>query len=282
MNDTTRIARKRQLEQTIANCPTCKGLGRTKLDIADPTDPRFGRLLPCPTCHAETSVLRQIQIMERLQGPISRHTALIGTLLACTFENLHTEQNPQLVAARNAVIRFVREEIPWVYMYGPPGNGKTHLAAAAANHLISQGKAVLFATAPELLAMVRQGFDDGRAEPLIRLCERVPWLVVDDLGAERLNDWAAEVMFRIFNARYSTCIPTLVVSNVCPDDIAELRLRSRFLDTGLCQVVPNGAEDYRQRKRMAQREPVFSDQYPTARRLDPVIAGGNGAGKDTL
>ncbi len=138
---------------------------------------------------------------------------------------------------------------------------------------------MLFATAPELLAMVRQGFDNGRAESLIRLCERVPWLVVDDLGAERLSDWAAEVMFRIFNARYATCIPTLVVSNVCPDDIAELRLRSRFLDTGLCQVVPNGAEDYRQRKRMVQREPVFSGQYTAVRRFDSVVAGGNGAGR---
>jgi DNA replication protein DnaC len=117
---------------------------------------------------------------------------------------------------------------------------------------------------------------------LIRLCERVPWLVMDDLGAERLNDWAAEVMFRILNARYSTCIPTLVVSNVCPDDIAERRLRSHFLDTGLCQVVPNGAEDYRQRKRMPQREPVFAGHCPTVRRLAPVIAGGNGTGRETL
>ncbi len=110
----------------------------------------------------------------------------------------------------------------------------------------------------------------------------MPWLVVDDLGAERLNDWAAEVMFRILNARYSTCIPTLVVSNVCPDDIIERRLRSRFLDTGLCQVVPNGAEDYRQRKGMSQRKPVFAGQYPAVRRLDPVVAGGNGAGRETL
>ena len=53
------------------------------------------------------------------------------------------------MTVRNAVIRFIREEVPWVYMYGPPGNGKTHLAAAAANHLIAQGQAVLFATAPE-------------------------------------------------------------------------------------------------------------------------------------
>ena len=26
---------------------------------------------------------------------------------------------------RNAVIRFVQAEVPWVYLYGPPGNGKT-------------------------------------------------------------------------------------------------------------------------------------------------------------
>jgi len=58
------------------------------------------------------------------------------------------------------------------------GNGKTHLLA--------QGRAVLFVTAPELLAMIRDGFDSGQAEDLVGLCQRAPWLVVDDLGAERL------------------------------------------------------------------------------------------------
>ena len=70
--------------------------------------------------------------------------------------------------------------------------------------------------------------------------------------------------------------PTFVVSNVCPDDIAEARLRSRFLDSGLCQVVPNGAEDYRQRERQLQRQrqrmPVFSNPCPD---LD-AASGGNG------
>ena len=79
------------------------------------------------------------------------------------------------------------------------------------------------------------------------------WLVVDDLGAERLTDWAAEVLFRIFNARYTTRVPTLMVSNVQPSGVPEPRLRSRFLDDGLCQVVPNDASDYRQRRsRMVQ------------------------------
>jgi chromosomal replication initiation ATPase DnaA len=76
--------------------------------------------------------------------------------------------------------------------------------------------------------------------------------VVDDLGAEWLTDWAAEVLFRAFNARHTSRAHTLVVSNVRPDDIPEPRLRSRFLDGGLCQVVPNGAGDYRKCKRRSK------------------------------
>jgi DNA replication protein DnaC len=94
--------------------------------------------------------------------------------------------------------------------------------------------------------------------------------MVDDLGTERLSDWAAEVLFRVFNARYASRAPTFVVSNVCPDDIAEARLRSRFLDTALCQVVPNGAEDYRQRER--KRAPDFPSPHPADRRLDAIVA----------
>jgi len=94
------------------------------------------------------------------------------------------------------------------------------------------------------------------------VCQRVPWLVVDDLGAERLTDWAAEasarglrlssaevlsraVLFRVFNARYTARAHTLVVSNVRPEEVSEPRLSSRFLDGAVCQVVPNSEEDYR-------------------------------------
>jgi len=186
--------------------------------------------------------------MELLQERIARYTAFRGSLQECTFENFNTASDERVVVAYNATVRFVQGEVPWVYLYGPPGNGKTHLAAAVVNRLIARGRAVLFTTAPELLAMIREGFDGGQAENLIGLCQRVPWLVVDDLGAERLTDWAAEVLFRVFNARYTTRAHTLVVSNVQPDDIPEPRLRSRFLDGGLCLVVPNGAGDYRQRQ----------------------------------
>ena len=47
---------------------------------------------------------------------------------------------------------------------------------------------MLFVTAPELLAIIRDGFDSGQAQNLVGLCQRVAWLVVDDLGTERLTD----------------------------------------------------------------------------------------------
>jgi DNA replication protein DnaC len=245
MRDIAQVSRIRELQQIIANCSACGGLGLTKPDICDPSDPRFGKFVPCPACGGAVRELRELRVMELLREPIRRYTALVGDLLTCTFENFHTQRDSRLVNVRNAVIRFVQEEVSWVYVYGPPGNGKTHLAAAAANTLVARGRAVLFATAPELLAMIRDGFNAGQAEDLIGLCQRVPWLVVDDLGAERLTDWAAEVLFRVFNARYTARAHTLVVSNVRPEEVPDPRLRSRFLDVAVCQVVPNGGEDYR-------------------------------------
>ena len=37
-----------------------------------------------------------------------------------------------------------------------------------------------------------------------------------------------------------------MASDVRPEDLAEPRLCSRFLDVAVCQMVPNGSDDYRQ------------------------------------
>lgn len=57
--------------------------------------------------------------------------------------------------------------------------------------------------------------------------------------------YAVEALFHVFSVRYTARGYTLVVSNVQPEDVPEPRLRSRFLDVAVCQVVPNGGGDYR-------------------------------------
>jgi len=113
--------------------------------------------------------------MEMLQERIARYTAFRGSLRECTFEIFDTASGERAVVAYNAVIRFVQGEVSWVYLYGPSGNGRPHLAEAAVNRLIARCRAILFTTAPELLAMIRDGFDAGQAENLIGLCQRMPF-----------------------------------------------------------------------------------------------------------
>ena len=142
------------MEQTSAQCPECRGLGWVKPDVADPADPRFGRFVPCPGCGDAVRELRELRVMELLQEHIVRYTAFRGSLRECMFEDFDIASDERVVAAYNArmfairVIRFVQGEIPWVYLF---------------NRLIAQRRAVLFTTAPELLAMIREGFDGGQA-----------------------------------------------------------------------------------------------------------------------
>ena len=51
-------------------------------------------------------------------------------------------------------------------------------------------------------------------------------LIVDNLGVEWLTDWVIEVLFRVFNAQYTTTARMLVVGNVELGGISHPRLRS--------------------------------------------------------
>ena len=207
-----------------------------------------GTLKPCPECG-----VAQIWKVQAVDAFSSRS----GAALKQTFFNFKTtfkgEEDELLRECLEAAEEFAEEpDHQWLVLWGERGNGKSHLCAAVANHLIATGMAALFITMPDLLAALRQAMElqatteqesySGRMNTF----KTAPVMILDDLGAEGRSDWSDSVLFEILDYRYRNRLPTMIVTN-CALDAFDPRIASRMQDAGLSTVIENKAPDYRKR-----------------------------------
>ncbi len=213
-------------------CSICKDHGFVRHDVplghAD-----FGRAIAC-SC-------RQGEIRDRL----ARRSHL-GALTDRTFETfLPAGRTPLAEPARRMLAeslekcRMYAEEPPtWLLLTGPPGCGKTHLAAAIANRQIELGTEVFFSVVPDLLDHLRATFGPGSDisyDDLFETVKATPLLILDDLGTQSSTPWAQEKLFQILNHRYTTNLPTVITTNEPLPKLDE-RLRARLEDRRVWRV----------------------------------------------
>jgi len=99
---------------------------------------------------------------------------------------------------------------------GTKGTGKTHIAAAIANQLLSGGTAVICMTERNLYDRIKRtySYDCGENESDIRrIYETVPLLIIDDLGKEKASDWTLSTLYAIIDGRYERAMPTIITTN---------------------------------------------------------------------
>lgn len=117
-----------------------------------------------------------------------------------------------------------------LFITGPMGTGKTHLAAAIANQLMREGTAVICMTMIDLLERIRQTYEKhkpllpyGAVEvseaKLLHKYKTVPLLIIDDMGKEPATKWAVSKIYAIINARYEAYLPTIITTNYTDSEL---------------------------------------------------------------
>jgi DNA replication protein DnaC len=152
--------------------------------------------------------------------------------------DLSAEERMNLQEVAAICEQFAQEPYGWLVLSGTYGCGKTHLAAAVANHVAAGASGeVMFVMVPDLLDHLRASFNPQANIPYDRRFDEIkkaPLLVLDDLGTESATPWAKEKLFQLLNFRYSALLPTIITTSSKPDEI-DPWLRTRMFDTDRCR-----------------------------------------------
>jgi len=135
---------------------------------------------------------------------------------------------------------------------GPPGTGKTHLAAAVLRFAITQGLFVSYGTTIDILRSIKDSYTPcgGNTKQVIEGYKTCDLLIIDDLGKEKITEYVKEIFYDIINYRYNNLLSIIItIENVEHDLINRLEsaLVSRLLDSN--EIVKFEGSDFRIKKR---------------------------------
>lgn len=121
-----------------------------------------------------------------------------------TLESFDFSFNPKIPAAfirELAVCKFVPEGQN-IFLLGPSGTGKSHLAQALGHEACRKGYEVLFYRCHKLFDWIRSGRGDGSYKRRLEQTIKAPLLILDDFGLQSLHEEQQEDLYEIICQRY--------------------------------------------------------------------------------
>jgi DNA replication protein DnaC len=251
----------------MSECTICDGVGLVR--VVNAAGKWVSRPCECQEMEREERRLAAAHIPERY-----RHCSLDN------YVTVRSKTHPSQRDARRIASSFVNEYPvgtagKGLLFTGSIGVGKTHLAVGVLSRLVQErGVHGLFCDYRELLKSIQNSYNPQVQTTELELLQPVfaaEVLVLDDLGAQKPNEWVWDTVALILNTRYNDKLSTIITTNY-PDlpagagfkaegnkpaknedtlgDRIGDRMRSRLAE--MCVRVEIAGEDYRQSVKKAQ------------------------------
>ena len=207
------------------------------------------------------AVLAEHEMAERSRRRIERHLAEAKLPPGKTIDTFDFEAVP--VVSKAQVMALAAGDA-WLnqganlILFGPPGTGKSHLAAALGYALVENGWRVLFTRTTDLVQRLQIARRDLALEAAIAKLDKYHLLILDDLAYITKDQAETSVLFELIGARYERR-SLLVTANqpfgqwgkIFPDQAMTLAVVDRLVHHAT--IFEMNVESYRRRTALERK-----------------------------
>ena len=217
------------------------------------------------------AVLAEHEIAERGRRRIERHLAEARLPAGKTLSHLDFAAVPMVSKAQ---VMALTAGDSWLekganlLLFGPPGAGKSHLAAAIGLALVENGRRVLFMRTSDLVQRLQIARRELALESAIAKLDKYHLLILDDIAYVSKDQAETSVLFELIGTRYERRSMLITANqpfgawnNVFPEQAMTLAAIDRLVHHST--ILEMNVESYRrraalERKRSPGRPPTHA------------------------